>query len=195
LSYTAGLHAPIAEVMAIPESDNAVDRAMRHYARGEAQARAGDAAAVRAEARAIAALREGTAAPGLGRNGALLAEVAQGVLEGRAAMLERRYDEAAAAYRRAMEAQLRAGFSMDPPLFWYSVRRSLAAAMLAAGDANGARAQLHASLRRWPNDPLALYVLSLADRQLGDERGAAGNLARARRVWLGDVTEVPLVRI
>ncbi|MGE0179783.1 MAG: hypothetical protein AB7O91_08200 [Sphingomonas sp.] len=195
LSYAAGLHAPVAEVMAIPEGEDAVDRAMRHYARGEAQARAGDAAAVRAEARALAALREGTAAPQLGRGGAMLAEVVQGVLEGRAAMIERRYGEAAAAYRRAMDTQLRAGFSMDPPLFWYSVRRSLAAALLAGGDARRARAQLHASLRRWPNDPLALYALSLADRQLGDERAAAGNLARAQRVWAGDVTQVPLGRI
>lgn len=195
LSYTAGLHAPVAEVMAMPEPENVLDRAMHHYARGEAQARAGDATAVRAEARALAALREGTAAPGLGRAGALLAEVAQGVLEGRAAMIERRFDEAATAYRRALNAQLRARFGMDPPLFWYSVRRSLAAALLAGGDAQGARAQLHASLVRWPNDPLALYALSLADRQLGDERAGAGNLARAQRVWLGDVTEVPLSRI
>ena len=53
--YTAGLHAPPAEVLALPEAEHAIDRAMRHYARGEAQARAGDAAAVRAEAAAIAA--------------------------------------------------------------------------------------------------------------------------------------------
>jgi tetratricopeptide (TPR) repeat protein len=172
-----------------------MDRAMRHYARGEALARNGDATAVRAEARAIAALRDSSAAPGLGRGGARLAEVAQGVLEGRAAMLDRRFDEAATAYRRAMNAQLAADFGMDPPLFWYSVRRSLAAALLASGDATAARAQLHASLRRWPNDPLALYTLSLADRALGDDALAAGNLARARAVWAGDVTEMPLNRI
>ena len=195
LHYTAGLHAPLAEVMAMPEPEAAIDRAMHHYARGEAQARAGDAAAVRAEAEALAALRTGPAAPGLGRGGALLAEVAQAVLEGRAAMLAGRHEEAADAYRRGMDTQLRADFGSDPPLFWYSVRRSLAAAMLASGDAAGARAQLHASLRRWPNDPLALYALSLADRALGDARGADGNLARARAVWAGDVTQVPLARI
>jgi tetratricopeptide (TPR) repeat protein len=195
LSYAAGLYRPLADIPALPESANVVDRAMRHYARGEALARSGDAAAVSAEARAIAALREGAAAPGLGRGGARLAEVAQGVLEGRAAMLERRYDAAATAYRRAMNAQLAADFGMDPPLFWYSVRRSLAAALLASGDADGARAQLYASLRRWPSDPLALYTLSLADRAMGDEARAAGNLARARAVWAGDVTQVPLSRI
>lgn len=195
LHYAAGLHAPLAEVLAAPAPEAAIDRAMHHYARGEAQARAGDAAAVRAEAEALAALRTGTAAPSLGRGGAMLAEVAQAVLEGRAAMLAGRHDEAAAAYRRGMDAQLRANFGSDPPLFWYSVRRSLAAALLASGDARGARDQLHASLRRWPNDPLALYALSLADRALGDAQGAEGNLARAQAVWAGDVTEVPLARI
>lgn len=193
--YAAGLHDPVAEVLALPAGSNAVDQAMRLYARGEAQARAGDAAGVRGEAAALTALRTGTAAPGLGSRGAMLAEVAEAVLEGRAAMLDGRHEEAAAAYRRGMEAQLRADFGSDPPLFWYSVRRSLAAALLASGNAAGARAQLHASLRRWPNDPLALYALSLADRALGDARAAEGNLARARAVWAGEVTQIPLVRI
>lgn len=193
--YAAGLDAPLAEVLALPEPEAAIDRAMRLYARGEALARNSDAPAVRAEAHALAALRESAAAPALGRGGARLAEIAQGVLEGRAAMLDRRFDDAAAAYRRAMNAQLAADFGMDPPLFWYSVRRSLAAALLASGDARGARAQLHASLMRWPNDPLALYALSLADRALGDERAAADNLARAQRARLDDVTSVPLNRL
>ena len=66
---------------------------------------------------------------------------------------------------------------------------------LAAGDAQSARAQLYASLRRWPNDALALYALSQADRAAGDAASADRNLARARRFWAGDVTQVPLARI
>ncbi len=106
-------------------------------------------------------------------------------------------DAAAAqtAYRRAMNVQLAAGWGSDPPLFWYSVRRSLAAATLAAGDAQSARAQIYASLRRWPNDALALYVLSQADRAAGDTASAERNLARAQAIWAGDVTQVPLARI
>lgn len=193
--YTAGLHGDVDAVLALPDSDNAVDKAMRHYARGEALARRGDAAAVRAEAAAIAAVRTGTLAPGLGQGGAMLAEVAQHVLEGRAAMLDGRYDAAERAYRKAMAAQLRARFGNDPPLFWYSVRRSLAAAMLAGGDHRGARRQVEASLRRWPKDPLALYLLSLAEQAGGDAEGARQNLARARAGWAGDVTQLPLSRI
>lgn len=193
--YSAGLHGDVDAVLALPDSEHAIEQAMRHYARGEALARRGDGAAVRAEAAAIAAVRTGTTAPSLGQGGAMLAEVAQLVLEGRAAMLEGRHAAAAKAYRKAMDAQLRARFGADPPLFWYSVRRSLAAAMLARGDHRGARRQVEASLRRWPKDPLALYLLSLAQREAGDEAASEANLARARADWAGDVTQVPLSRI
>ncbi len=193
--FTAGLHDDPRAVMALPEPSNALLKVFRHYARGEASARARNAGAVGAEARAIAAIRRGTAAPSLGAQGAKLAEVIQYVLDGRAAMLAGQPRVAEAAFRRAMERQLAGDFGNDPPLFWYSVRRSLAAARLAAGDPRGARAQLLASLRNWPDDPLALYVLSLAERRLGQSEAAERNLARARSIWAGDLTQIPLERI
>ena len=193
--YTRGLHDDVAAVLATAMPQHVFDKAQLHYARGEALARRGDAAGVRAEAAAIAALREGRDSPALGPTGGKLAEVFQYVLEGRAAMLANDAAAAQTAYRKAMETQLRAGFGSDPPLFWYSVRRSLAAATLAAGDAQSARAQLYASLRRWPNDALALYVLAQADRAAGDAASADRNLARARALWAGDVTQMPLSRI
>lgn len=193
--YTRGLYDDVDAVLAMPEPANVMNRAQYRYARGEALARRGDAAGVRAEAAAIAALRNGADSPGLGRRGGQLAEVFQYVLAGRAAMLANDAPAAMTAYRKAMERQLTAGFGMDPPLFWYSVRRSLAAATLAAGDARSAQAQIYASLRRWPNDALALYVLSQADRAAGDAASAERNLARARALWAGDVTQMPLARI
>jgi len=193
--YARGLHGEIGAVLATAEPGNALEKALRHYARGEALARAGDAAAVRAEAAAIAALRAGTDAPSLGPGGTPLAEVMQHVLEGRAAMLAGNFRAAARAYRRAMDRQLAALPGADPPLFWYSVRRSLAAATLARGDARGARAQLRASLEHWPNDPLALYALSLAERRLGRGAEAERALGAARAGWAGEVTAIPLTRI
>ena len=193
--YAHGLHRDVADVLAIPEPANAAEKVMRHYARGEALARRGDAAAVSAESTAIAALRNGAEAPSFGRAGTVLAEIFQHVLAGRAAMLAGDHRAAAEAYRTAMRVQHASNFGFDPPLYWYSVRRSLAAALIASGDHRGAREQLLASLRRWPNDPLALYALSLAERGLGEEQSAERNLARARAVWAGDVTEVPLARI
>jgi hypothetical protein len=117
------------------------------------------------------------------------------VLEGRAAMLAGNARAAADAYRAAMTAQLAADWGFDPPLFYYSVRRSLAVALLEAGDAAGARDDLNASLQHWPNDGLSLYALSLAETRLGHEGAARRALARARDAWAGDVTSVPLTRL
>lgn len=193
--YAAGLHAPVETVLAMAEPAHVLDKALRHYARGEALARRGDAGAVRAEAVAIAALLRGDQAPAFGRGGTYLAEIYQRVLEGRAAMLGGDFAAAEEAYRAAMDKQMATRFGNDPPIFWYSIRRSLAAARIAGGDPRGAREQLYASLRRWPNDPLALYALSMADRALGDFRSADRNLARARSVWAGDLAQVTLARI
>jgi tetratricopeptide (TPR) repeat protein len=196
--YAQGLHGDPRAVLGIaePGEGQALFRAMRHYARGEALARRSDAAAVRAEARAIAELLAGPSAAQIGgRGGTMLAEIAQRVLEGRAAMLAGDHSAAEAAYRAAMEKQAAAGFGSDPPLWWYSVRRSLAAALLAAGNAADAREQLVASLEHWPNDALALYALSQAERALGNAAAADEALRRARAGWAGDLSEVPLARI
>jgi hypothetical protein len=193
--YAQGLYGDVDAVLAMAEPANAMEKVFRHYARGEALVRRGQADAVRAEAAAIAAIRRGTDAPALGPGGTPLAAVLQSVLEGRTAMLAGNMRAAAAAYRAAMEAQLAAAWNFDPPLFWYSVRRSLAAALLGAGDAAGAREQLNASLQRWPNDALALYALALAERRLGHADEARRALSRARDAWAGDVTAVPLTRI
>ncbi len=196
--YARGLHGDVDQVLAMPQAQGAapVVRVMRHYARGEALARRGDAAGVRAEAQAIAAILSGPEAPQLGsRPVQSLVEIARNVLDGRAAMLAGDHVAAAAAYRTAMERQLSSGFGSDPPMFWYSVRRSLGAALLAAGDHEGARQQLLASLRTWPNDPLALYALSRAETGLGYTGAARRSLDRARMRWVGDVTQMPLARI
>ncbi|MFN3945934.1 MAG: hypothetical protein ACK4K7_13505 [Allosphingosinicella sp.] len=194
--YARGLHGDPGAVLADAAEDTVFGRAMRHYARGEALARRGDAEGVRAEAAAIAAIRGGAEAPQLGSPTAgRLVEIVQLVLEGRGAMLAGDHRAAASAYRAAMERQLTANFSSDPPLFWYSIRRSLGAALLAGGEAREARDQLRASLRRWPNDPLALYALAEAETQLGNAAAAERLLRQARAGWAGELAEVPLHRI
>ena len=196
--YADGLHGDPAAVLAIAEPDETslLHRALRHYARGEAHARQGDAAAVRVEAAAIAAILGGPQASAIGGRAAEnLAIIARHVLEGRAAMLAADPRAAETAYRAAMERQNAAGFGSDPPLWWYSVRRSVAAAVLAGGDAASAREQLLASLEHWPNDALALHALARAEEALGNRAAAAEALVRARAGWQGDVTQVPLSRI
>ena len=159
-------------------------------------ARSGDAGGVRKEAKAIAGILGSDQSAALGSKTAeALVKVTQHVLDGRSAMLAGDPKAAADAYFKGMQAQAAANFSSDPPLFWYPVRRSYAAALLAAGDFARAREHLHVTLKRWPNDPLTLYALSLADRKLGDVAAADRNLARARSGWAADLQEVELWRV
>jgi tetratricopeptide (TPR) repeat protein len=196
--YAYGLHADPAKVLAMaePKGKQALMRAMRHYARGEALARKGDASGVKAEAAALTAFLASPDARTIGLKPAeALVSVVLKVLEGRAAMIESRFADASAAYREGMVLQGKAGFAMDPPPFWYSVRRSLGAAMLAAGDADGARLQLLETLKDWPDDPLALYTLARAEKALGRADEAQAHMTRARSAWSGNIELMPLARI
>jgi tetratricopeptide (TPR) repeat protein len=194
--FAAGRHGEVAEVMALPEDKSLLSNAFRHYARAEALARRADGAGVEREAKAIGAILEGPQSATLGSKGAeLLVTVARHVMDGRAAMLANDPARAADAYFKGLQVQATANFSFDPPLFWYPVRRSYGAALVAAGDHKRAREHLLVTLRRWPHDPLTLYALSMADRGLGDVESADRNLARAKAGWSGDITKVELSRI
>lgn len=104
-------------------------------------------------------------------------------------MLRGDYAGAIPPYRAAMTEQGNAGLQFDPPPFWYGVRRSLAAAMLKAGDAEGAKRQLVASLAMFQEDGIALWTLVLAEIELGNLDAGRAYQARARRAWAGDGLE------
>ena len=175
--------------MPAPGAKHAFMGAMRHYGRGEALARKGDAAGVRAEALAIK--------PGGDRILATQAYIAREVLLGRAAMIEGRYAVAGRHFRKAAERQEKVfGDGGDPPIWWYPVRRSLAAALLAEGQAVPALGQARAVLARWPDDPLSLVVAARAEESLGQSSFATRDLATARAGWAGeDLVKVSLTLI
>lgn len=173
-------------------------KAAAAYGLGERAARAGDVVGVRRQAAAVRAalrMRDFPLVGAGGKEGRAYAEIAALVLDGRAHMLAGNPRKAASAFRRATQIQQGADFGFDPPAWWFPVRRSLGAATLAAGDARGARLQLLASLRRWPQDPLALWALSQAEAKRGDAAAAAAALAAAKKGWAGDVEQVPLSAI
>jgi tetratricopeptide (TPR) repeat protein len=123
-------------------------RAFWHYARGEALARRGDASGVRAEAAAMVIPPLPTK-PQRGDKAARdTARIGQLVLEGRAAMLDRQPQRAAAFYAQAvrLEETKDVTYYADPPAWWYPVRRSLAAALLVAGRPTEALAQADRAL-------------------------------------------------
>ena len=166
---------------------------MWRYARGEAAARRGDAAAVKAEAALVKASPDALAKFGDSRPMAqAMVDVARLVLTGRAAMLEKRYADAEAAYRRAADLQdARLGRLRDPPAWWYPVRRSLAAALLAEGQPDRAITQAREAMARWPHDPLASRIVSDGQAALGQDEAARAQMAAARANWSGDLAAMP----
>lgn len=176
-------------IAALPEppETHPMLRVSWRFARGEAAARAGDAATVRAEAEAIKALRDTDAfkARPEGEDRDEFTELSQRVLEGRAAMIEGNADAAIAAFTRAAEIQGQGEEGGDPPAIWYPTRRSLAAALLMKGDAAGARAKVLELLEDWPNDPYSYFVLAEAETALGNVDAAAEAGRRSRIEWIG----------
>ncbi len=157
-----------AAVATLEEPEPPYLKAAWHFARGEAAAWSGDADAVREEAAAIPE----RIADDPDKNDVKPAEqmlgILRAVLEGRAARLEGKLGDAAAAYRKAAEIEETESFNnfTDPPAFWYPVRRDLAAVLLAQGDAEGARAEAERSLHLRTKDPVAARILAGAEAAL-----------------------------
>ena len=185
-----------AQVAALTEPDESrpMLRVSWRFARGESAARAGDAAAVRAEAEAIAALRAvpNFAAGPQGKMRNEFTEVSQRVLEGRAAMIEGNADAAIAAFTRAAEIQAQDSEGGDPPILWYPTRRSLAAALLLKGDAAGAKAKILELLEDWPSDPYSYFVLAEAETALGHADAAAEARRKSEVEWIGGAMDLKL---
>jgi len=160
--------------------------AMRHYARGEAFARLGRAAAVRAEADQLRAFRESAPESTWGGTFAATVRIARLVLIGQADRLTGALAGARSAFRAAAELQeARFGGGGDPPRWWYPVRRSLAATLLAQGDAAAAEREADAVLKSWKLDPATLAIRSQAEKSRNDAR-ARLDWKAARSGWYGD---------
>lgn len=161
-----------ATVLALTEPKLPYLKAAWHYARGEVLAGRGDVAGIEAE---LAAIPVTLAAPQLAAKPRRKAKdeeevspapeqmlgITRAVLQGRVAMLQGRPADAAKAFTAGAEIEETKDFGQfsDPPAFWYPVRRDVAVALLAAGDAAGAQRELVASLKLRPKDPTALFLM------------------------------------
>lgn len=154
-------------------------RTLYHYGRGEAFAMQRDVAGMKRELEKM------------GSPNPAVPKISKSVLEGRIAMLEGRYDDAIKAFEAAAAVQDTLS-TRDPPPFWYPVRRSVAAAHLKAGRFDRAAAEARRSLAAWPQDALALLVLSKAEEGLKQTGAARRHLAEARRDWKGDLSTIAL---
>ncbi|MBS0331905.1 MAG: hypothetical protein JSS35_04000 [Proteobacteria bacterium] len=190
-----GRYAP-AKILATVDApaDPRIVRIYRNYAKGEALAAQGDAAGVRREANILLGLLIEALKAGETGNQEV-ASIAADVLNGRAELLSSHPQQAAVFFARATARQdevYPVAKAFDPPPWWYPVRRSLAAANLAAGKPADAIREARASLADWPDDALALRILSQAEARQGDAAGAARDMAQAKKVWRGDLAKTPL---
>ncbi len=191
-----GRYAPARALQAPePKADDTNGLILWRYARGEALAGKGDAKAVLEESRQIGAVLDRDPKVGKNANLSSIGRIAQNVLEGRAWMLDGKPADAAKAFADAARTQEKAKWGMDPPPWWYPVRRSLAAAYLKAGRNADALRESNASLSAWPADALALKVRALAEQKLGQEAASRTDEAAAKSAWHGVLSAVPIEMI
>ncbi len=189
-AYAAeGRFADPAEVLAMPDPGAAAPlmQAYWHYARGEALARQGNANGVRAEATAITVPPLADGADKGAKAARDMAQIARLVLIGRAAMLDHHPDQAIKPFMQAakIEESKVVTYFADPPAWWYPVRRSVAAALLAAGRPADALTQADTALKRRPLDPVTTALRGDIQAALGNAGTARQDHVLAARRWHG----------
>lgn len=197
--FVFGRFASLQTVESLPQPGKALPYAlaMWHYARGEGNARSGDAKGVQREAQEIVIDHADLAKFGdSAAQAQAMVDIARLVLDGRVAMMEKRWDDAEVDYRKAADIQdAKLGASNDPPTWWYPVRRSVAAALLAEGNPMAAEVEVNAALARWPLDPQSLHILASCEQAMGRPEEAKHQNALAIANWLGDTTALPIAQL
>lgn len=178
-----------ATILALPDPGDEFPyvKAMWHYARGVAHALAKDPARAESEADAIAALRDGANLKPL--VDALIPapevlQVAEQTVRARAAQAAGDLPGAARHFRAAIATEDQLAY-MEPPYWYYPLRQSLGAVLLAQGDIDGAELAFRSSLARKPNNGWALYGLTQVYQKRGDATQAAAMQQRFDKAWVG----------
>ncbi|MGH8772521.1 MAG: tetratricopeptide repeat protein, partial [Burkholderiales bacterium] len=177
-------------ILAIPDpgGDLPYVKAMWHYARGVAFARNGDLQAARGELDAISALGQTLEIASLNANGIPASDVlkiAQHVVRARIAQSSGDLAAAISEFESAARLEDALAYS-EPPYWYYPVRQSLGAALLAAGKLDQAEQAFRASLARSPNNGWALYGLQKVFEKRGDRTQARTSKKIFDQAWAGD---------
>jgi tetratricopeptide (TPR) repeat protein len=188
-----------AEVLKIadPGDQFPLVKAMWHYARGVAFAAQGEPDQARNESAAIATLNQNSnfdmllawAVPAPD-----LLWLAQHIVEARIAQAEGDLDKTVREFEVAVSIQDSIAY-MEPPYWYYPVRQSLGAALLAAGKPAEAEKIFKQSLEQSPNNGWALYGLAQAQRAQGDMDVAAATEQQFQQAWHGESSELDLKRL
>jgi tetratricopeptide (TPR) repeat protein len=167
-----------------------------HYARGIAQARAGDFAAAEAEARSIGTLIETADFSGLEAQylpARDLLGIARNVVEARVSQVQGNFADAEQKLRAAVALQDGIPY-MEPPYWYYPVRQTLGAVLLQQEKSEEAIEVFQQALKEQPRNGWALW--GLAQAQLAIEADeAAVTEAAFRKAWAGEDALLTLDRL
>jgi tetratricopeptide (TPR) repeat protein len=161
-----------------PPADLQVSTGIWRYARGLALAATGRLEEAGKEAGGVAAVAARTSIP--------LLHIASNALAGELAARRGQTDEAVRRLREAVRIQDAIGYR-DPPAWYYPVRQSLGAVLLASGRASDAEAVYREDLKQNPENGWSLYGLAQCLRARKAEAAAVDQ--RFRKAWArADVT-------
>jgi predicted Zn-dependent protease len=169
-----------------PEGVTYVEGAWR-YARGVAQARAGNGDGARVEAAAITQLIETGDFKAMNEANIpaqTILDIYRRIVEARALMAESKFADAIPVLREAVAMQTQVPYT-EPPYLYYPLRRTLAGAYLMNGQPAVAEMEFLLTLTESPNDAYAYWGLAEARRQRGDRRGAAAARTLFQQAYLG----------
>lgn len=185
--------------LAMPAPDGRLPYAiaMRHYARAVAYAQERDVAGFDREIAAIEAMKGSDAFATMVAQGVPapdLLSLAQLVARGRLATAQRRYADAAALYRQAIDLEGRLPYQ-EPPYWYYPVRQSLGAALFLDGRYDDASRAFREALVQTPNNGWALYGLARSEAAQGHQLEAAAARKAFARAWLGKESWLRMERL
>lgn len=177
-------------ILAMPPPDPRLPyaAAMRFYARAVARAQGRDRAGAEREIAAIVEIRKSGSLAGMTEQGvpaADLLQLAEAVARGKLAFSEKRYEEAARLYPRAIVLEAKIPYQ-EPPYWYYPVSQSLGAALFRAGHYGEAAQAFRAALVQSPKSGWALYGLVESEKAQGHGVEAAAARQALGQAWLGD---------
>jgi tetratricopeptide (TPR) repeat protein len=183
--------------MPAPDARLPYARAIRHYARALARAQQRDDRGFEAEIAAMNQLKDHAGMAAMVAQGVPapdLLQLAEHIARGKRHYLRGQYAAAIEDYRQAVAIEATIPYQ-EPPYWYFPVRQSLGAALLAAGQKEAARDAFRGALIQAPDNAWALYGLAQAEASLGNRLEAAAARRSLARAWLGDPRWLRLDRL
>ncbi len=183
--------------MAEPDARLPYARAMRHYARALVRAQQRDSKGFEAEIAEMNAYKghEGLAAMvAQGVPAPDLVQLAEHVARGKLHYARGEFTTAIEHYRNAVAVEATIPYT-EPSYWYYPVRQSLGAALLAEGKAEEASQAFRGALLQSPKNAWALYGLAQSEAKLGHGAEAAAARQALKQAWHGDPRWLRLDRL